>query len=109
MSSDGPKNSQGYIRNLAAAGMTGEPEFEQLLSYTCNEWTREVANAWIRYASDAFAQAFENFPRAQIIRRRVECTAICEYMTSIADARDCPTELRSAIIRYVRWRAKNLK
>jgi hypothetical protein len=34
MSSDGPKNSQGYVRNQAEAGMTGKPYFIQLLDYT---------------------------------------------------------------------------
>ena len=52
MSSDGPKNSQGYIRNLADAGMTGEPYFEQLLDYTNGEFTEEVARAWLRDAPE---------------------------------------------------------
>ena len=50
--SDGPKNSQGYIRNAAEAGMTGEPYFEQLLDYTNGEFTEEVARAWLHDAPD---------------------------------------------------------
>lgn len=48
--SDGPKNSQGYIRVPAHAGMTNEPYFVQLLKYTDDEFTAEVARAWLRDA-----------------------------------------------------------
>jgi hypothetical protein len=47
MSSDGPKNSQGFIRNLNQAGMTGSQYHEQLLGYTGGEWTERIASAWI--------------------------------------------------------------
>lgn len=45
MTSDGPKNSQGYVRILTDAGMTGRPYWHQLLDYTGGLYTREVANA----------------------------------------------------------------
>ena len=48
MSSDGPKSSQGYIRNPADAGMTNRPEFLQLLDYTDGEVTWEIANSFLR-------------------------------------------------------------
>jgi hypothetical protein len=61
MSSDGPKNSQGYIPYPAAAGMTGEPYFVQLLDYTNGEFTEEVAKAWLRDAPEgAVRLAFIN-------------------------------------------------
>ncbi|MEK4035845.1 hypothetical protein WOA01_23965 [Methylocystis sp. IM2] len=65
MSSDGPKNSQGYIRYPEEAGMTNEPYFIQLLGYTGGEWTEQVANAWIRHASECFAHAARSFPLAR--------------------------------------------
>lgn len=47
MSADGPKNSQGYVPYPAHAGMTNKPLFVQLLEYTGNEFTEEVAKVWI--------------------------------------------------------------
>jgi hypothetical protein len=110
MSSDGPKNSQGYIRNLTAAGMTGEPYFMQLLRYTAGEWTRQVSNAWIRHVSEAFARSSGQLRGCQpSVRERVEWLALCEYMKSTIDDTNCPEELRNAIVRYLRWRAKSFK
>lgn len=108
MSSDGPKNSQGYIRYPAHAGMTGEPYFEQLLSYTDGEWTVQVARAWIRHTSEVFAcaaHAFRNCPPA--LREEIEHEAIHEYMDPIRDDPHCPLPLREAIDRHLRWRDRS--
>jgi hypothetical protein len=108
MSSDGPKNSQGFVPYPAHAGMTDERYFEQLLSYTNGEWTTQVANAWIRHASEAFAHAARallNCPPA--LREEIEHEAIHEYMDSIRHDRHCPPALREAIDRHLRWRDRS--
>jgi hypothetical protein len=108
MSSDGPKNSQGYVPFPAHAGMTDEPYFEQLLDYTGDEWTREVANARIRHASEAFANAARAIPNCPpALRERIEHEAIHEYMDPIRDDPHCPLPLREAIDRHLRWRDRS--
>ena len=110
MSSDGPKNSQGYIRNLALAGMTGEPYFIQLLDYTDGEWTEQVARAWIWHTSEVFkhhAQALTDCPPMR--RERIEHKSVREYMEPIRNAPGCPQPLRAAIDRHLRWREGALR
>lgn len=51
MSSDGPKNSQGYVRNPADAGMTNRLFVQQLLNYTKGEFTPEAGKWWLREVS----------------------------------------------------------
>ncbi len=106
MSSDGPKNSQGYIRNLTAAGMTNEPYFMQLLNYTNGEWTEQVADAWIGYWSENFRRAAHDLPPdcPHAIREKIEHEAIYEYMNPIRTDPNCPPALREKIDRHLRWR-----
>ncbi len=110
MSSDGPKNSQGYIRNQAEAGMTGDPYFIQLLSYTDGEWTEQVARAWIRHASEIFkrhAQALKDWPPMR--REQIEHIWVFEHMKPIRNCPGCPPALCEEIDRHFRWRGRALR
>ena len=105
MSSDGPKNSQGYIRNLAAAGMTNEPYFEQLLSYTGGEWTEQVAAAWIGHYSEVVARTL-NCPLG-LRRKIIEHEAAYEYMVPMRNDPSCPPALREKIDQHLRWQDRS--